>query len=755
MDLSFAALLSPTLWVPVYLCVLVLAGWRWSQRYGWPIGLGATGARFLWTLPFLCMLFPRAESLQGNAQLLRQRLHIFVDDSPSMKRSLAFDREEQQQKILRLAKESCAELGCELSTTLLTEASRESSPLRFSRLKEQLETWFLQTRGDPWLILSDGEDSEGFLGEKGTDDDPAARKSEGENSSGVVMSFAETDPFNIAISKIYLAPLAFENTPLSVRIAFTRTSKELSERSFQLQIYDGGTLIAAENVSFVEGSRKTSLDFPLKALTRGQHPLRFWLTPHPKEKQVWDNERTKTLDVVANTIGVLHILGAPSWDGRLLRRFFKDEPKFDLISFFILRDPWDIQVGNERELSLIPFPTERLFTQELPHFQVVVMQNFSIFQFLSPTHQEALVQYVLGGGALFFIGGSRALTEQDLRDSPLKRIFPFQFDPRKSAGLGNESSFNENRPIAVSLYDRKNLTPSAAQVYDEFSSVLTELPDPWPLQGAYAQGAFKLKTEAVTPLLTTAEGDPFLIASFPGKGRALWLLSDSLWTLAMNGSLPQGRMLYNEILAKSIRWLTQRSWEAPLQVSSAEVYRNEQKNAGIRLELVGPALLDPTPPQFRQLEACGQRILTDQLKVTASSTRILLEGNLSQKFSPQLQCSGTLAYQALAAGSDTLTFFAESPRLISDDDFVDGTAFLRAIATKHSGIFLEVQESTAKAQLEQWLRRVMKQEGPLPSKENQDSIKDRYWIFESPWIFLLILCLPLEAWLRTMRRRIH
>src|SRR5690606_10902947 len=120
----------------------------------------------------------------------------------------------------------------------------------------------------------------------------------------------------------------------------------------------------------------------------GQHLLSLKVLPVASEVSLWDNVAYAQVEVMPNTVGVLHLLGSPSWDGRFLRRYLKSEPKYDLISFFILRDPWDSQQVSERELSLIPFPVERLFKEELPNFRVVAIQNFTLIQFLQAEFQN-------------------------------------------------------------------------------------------------------------------------------------------------------------------------------------------------------------------------------------------------------------------------------------------------------------------------------------------------------------------------------
>ncbi len=76
-----------------------------------------------------------------------------------------------------------------------------------------------------------------------------------------------------------------------------------------------------------------------------------------------------------------------------MRRQLKLEPKYDLVSFYILRDPWDEQLVEERELSLIPFPVDKLFNEELANFKLVIMQNFSMKRFFRRAPEEPTKLY--------------------------------------------------------------------------------------------------------------------------------------------------------------------------------------------------------------------------------------------------------------------------------------------------------------------------------------------------------------------------
>ena len=99
-----------------------------------------------------------------------------------------------------------------------------------------------------------------------------------------------------------------------------------------------------------------------------------------------NNSRAFVMRVTRDKIRVLQVAGQPSWDVRALRGFFKSDPNVDLISFFILRTHDDIQPVPTDEMSLIPFPTEELFEQQLRSFDVIILQNFEYGRYgIGPT----------------------------------------------------------------------------------------------------------------------------------------------------------------------------------------------------------------------------------------------------------------------------------------------------------------------------------------------------------------------------------
>ena len=108
----------------------------------------------------------------------------------------------------------------------------------------------------------------------------------------------------------------------------------------------------------------------------GRKAYRVEIAPNPA-RQILENNRAQfSLNVIRDKTRVLLVAGTPTWDSKFLGQRLRQDPGIDLITFLILRTPADMNVVDSSEMSLIPFPTQELFNQELPSFDVVILANF-------------------------------------------------------------------------------------------------------------------------------------------------------------------------------------------------------------------------------------------------------------------------------------------------------------------------------------------------------------------------------------------
>ncbi|MCE2452261.1 MAG: hypothetical protein J4F48_05380, partial [Nitrospinae bacterium] len=97
------------------------------------------------------------------------------------------------------------------------------------------------------------------------------------------------------------------------------------------------------------------------------------VTPVQRGEIVESNNRVEIpLEVRRDKIRVLTITGSPNWNYRFLRMALKRDPAIDLVSFVFLRTSEDDPGVPTRHLSLVPFPVDKLFLEELKNFEIVI-----------------------------------------------------------------------------------------------------------------------------------------------------------------------------------------------------------------------------------------------------------------------------------------------------------------------------------------------------------------------------------------------
>jgi uncharacterized membrane protein len=140
-----------------------------------------------------------------------------------------------------------------------------------------------------------------------------------------------------------------------------------------------------------------------------------------------NNTRILTFGVTRDRLRLLHVAGRPTYDVRALRMWLKSDESVDLIAFFILRtDEDNTETSDDSELALIPFPVDELFTEHLPSFDAVILQDIDAVTYKLLRHLPALENYVRSGGGLIMVGGPSAFAGGGYAHSPLERVLPVE-----------------------------------------------------------------------------------------------------------------------------------------------------------------------------------------------------------------------------------------------------------------------------------------------------------------------------------------
>lgn len=743
--------------------LMFILGSFWVRQIGYVRGILALLCRVAWTIPIFLAFYPKQINEELPSTLVSQPIHILIDDSKSMaegKVGTIKTFSETASELQKIAQEACSRVGCSPKVTFLSKLNRKTSE-GFTPLNESLDSWLFGVGQNPWVLISDGADSQPTIPWRSE----IARFNTA-SPNRLIYGFPSSDKENVWIDSVNYPPFSFESKALEVEVSLGRSRSSRGKLKVQLQLLAGSKAIGSTNAEFNENEAEITVAFQGQALSRGQHLLSVKVLPTGGEKTLWDNAREVSVEVLPNTVGILHLLGSPSWDGRFLRRYLKSEPKYDIISFFILRDPWDSQAASERELSLIPFPVDRLFNEELQNFRVLIIQNFKLVQFMLPSYQRNLVNFVKEGGGLLFIGGPRALQMQDLRNSPLAEILPFNLKggtgeiPEANIDLTSGSSraepfYDSTREYKIQLAEPSPEKRALASVYDDWESIGQNLSLVDNLKGIHRTDLVDFKADENTPLLNAVLKDktklPLANASYPGKGRAIWFFSDQLWKVGMSRSAGS-RQVLNNFYQSTMTWLMRKDLRKPLIGKEFNLYRRGSGDVGWSVKLSGPGTKYFQLDKGWTVKICNEAIETSGIKAEKTgSASWVLSGSLKTRLGEGSQCELNLIGEHPAFGSVNLQLAAVYPPYYKDDDMLPTPHKLQKLADLVQGDFILHDGSVSLEKFTNWVEQSSGNKGVALPKKFRTTL-EHYWIIDQLWFLILLLFIPLEVVVRRWHR---
>ncbi|MGP0629183.1 glutamine amidotransferase [Nitrospina sp. 32_T5] len=382
---------------------------------------------------------------------------------------------------------------------------------------------------------------------------------------------------DLAIETVDAADFGFVNQPVKVSVKLGAYA--IGNKNIPVVVKEGDKILVSQVVSLKDDNRDYRVDMEFMPVNMGKHIYSVTVPVFSGEAVETNNRWDFQVKVVRDRLRVLHLNGRPSWDSRFLREVLINNPKVDLLSFFILRTLSDDVDAPTTELSLIPFPSNLLLSDYLSSFDLVVFHNFRYKPFLDKKYLSNLKSYVEEGGAFLMIGGDLSFQGGGYERTPVEEILPVELKHAsqpfsdKSYAIDVPGSLN-NHPI-LQLESRKEANVKAWQ----------SLP---PLQGLN----MGLAPAGEAKVLATARVDkknlPVLAARKVGEGRTLMIATDSAWywnfrRVGEGGSGRHYQKLWENILA----WLTRDPETRLLKVETDKEKYREHEKVLVQFKLVG------------------------------------------------------------------------------------------------------------------------------------------------------------------------
>ncbi|MBI2088966.1 MAG: hypothetical protein HYT78_09525 [Deltaproteobacteria bacterium] len=356
-------------------------------------------------------------------------------------------------------------------------------------------------------------------------------------------------------------------------------------------------MILSRTITIDRDSFETRLSLSYTPREVGPQSFTLSIPVQPGEAIAQNNHRDFKLDVQRDKIRVLTLSGSPSWNYRFLRLGLKQDPSIDLVSFVFLRTPTDSVDVPDNQLSLIPFPIDEIFLEELRNFDVLILDDFSHRSYFNIVYLEKVRDFVRDGGGLAMLGGVRSFDSGGYAESQLSEVLPVEMDGKSGYEIGAElravlTPAGKGHPITRLLSDAQANEQAWKQL-----PLLTTL-----------NRVRRVKGETLLLANTSGGrgGAPLLAVGRFGKGRTLAFMSDDLWRwnfIAVGEKeSPQHHL---KLVRQGVRWLAQEPAFEQVQIGSIggarkpgekmdfkiRVFKDDftpASNATVRLRVIGP-----------------------------------------------------------------------------------------------------------------------------------------------------------------------
>ena len=361
---------------------------------------------------------------------------------------------------------------------------------------------------------------------------------------------------DLAVEKIAVDDFAFVRNQVTVDVILT--ARGFGSTDVPVVLKREGQVVA-QKVVHIDGSQaryEAKLSFVPDRT--GKFAFTASVPVYEGEALAQNNQKSFVLKVIRDRVRVLLVVGRPSWDVRFLRQLLKRDPNVDLISFFILRTPGDDPHSSQDELSLIPFPTQEIFQEQLKTFDLVLFQNFNHRPYRMSQYLDGIAAYVREGGAFAMIGGDQSFSAGDYAGTPIEDILPVTLVPPGPTAV-------DETPVQLRLTEagRRHPVTELATSAAQNEAAWARLPK---LPGVNTTGPLKGGSQT---LLDSNEGRPVLVVGEAGRGRVLALLSDSSWYWSfVAAGEQQGPRAYETFWHSAIRWLVRDPALTPMRVAA-------------------------------------------------------------------------------------------------------------------------------------------------------------------------------------------
>lgn len=426
---------------------------------------------------------------------------------------------------------------------------------------------------------------------------------------------------DLAIVDVHADAFAFVHNTFTVDVSLRVQGVQQDKQTYTTDVFlkDDTRTLTAQRAIFDEQG-KAQVTFQLKPTQVGDFIYRVEIPAIQGEVNTDNNHYDFLVQVIRDKIRVLQVSGRPSWDERFLRQYLKENPNTDLVSFFILRTPSDDISIPESELSLIPFPVNKLFTSELKNFDVIIFQNFDFRPYHMAQYLPNIKDAVQSGLGFVMLGGNESFGSGGYAETSIAQLLPIRVGPQDFLSTTVEpqlTTAGQHHPVLQIEQGGKSR-----------ANILMHTPQWTSLNKSL--GLTKDATALVTAKnIQTSEHEPIPLIAVKefGQGRSLSIATDTLWRWHFPPSMASdfSNHAYHSFWSSALRWLVRDPDHAHIRIVLAKSKFDTEEPVEARLTLLGQDYL-PVPNAAVEVTLQKEnQVPTTQLHTTDTQGNIHLQ----------------------------------------------------------------------------------------------------------------------------------
>lgn len=403
-------------------------------------------------------------------------------------------------------------------------------------------------------------------------------------------------PKDLAIERIAVDDFAFVRSTVTVEA--TLRVRGYANEEVKVVLRREGSVVASSTVRLERGKDRYTVPLSFAPDQTGTFVFTVAAPVLPGESVTENNSRSFVLRVIRDRVRVLLVAGRPSWDVRFLRGLLKQDPNVDLVSFFILRSNTD-NPGPQSDLSLIPFPVQEIFGEQLRTFDAVLFVNFAYAPYRGLDIERFLPNlrdYVRNGGGLAMVGGEQSFGDARYGATPLAEVLPV-------APIDGTTMYEGDVRPRLTADGRRHPLASLAPGDAQNEAAWATLPPATSvnLTRVLPPGSGAAVLLEAPSVLVGGRPAPLVAVREVGAGRTLAVTTDGSWRWGfVAAESGQGNRAYLRFWSSALRWLVRDPGLAQIQVEPDAPAVEPESPVGLSISVRAP---DWAPGAGRRVDA--------------------------------------------------------------------------------------------------------------------------------------------------------